>query len=98
MGGFQRHPGRRAARSAKRADPGPTYPGLVFISEAGVHGSRIASLALGVRDDNPRGFPDAICALPQRERKQAARVASHQLDRKQRLELDNVPEFSSLAA
>jgi hypothetical protein len=37
-------PGRRAARSAMRADPGPMSPGLRNQGEAGVRGSRLSRL------------------------------------------------------
>src|SRR5262245_5832956 len=54
------------------------YPCLSFISEAGVHGSRIASLALGVRDDNSQGLQDAICNPTCREGTELASNAERQ--------------------
>src|SRR5262245_8850755 len=48
------HPGRRAARSAMRADPGPMSPGLGNQGEAGVHGSRLSRLEALGRDDAAR--------------------------------------------
>src|SRR4051794_19333101 len=45
------HPGRRAARSAMRADPGPMSPGLRNQGDAGVHGSRLSRLVALGRDD-----------------------------------------------
>src|SRR4051812_33642860 len=45
------HPGRRAARSAMRADPGPMSPGLRNQGDAGVYGSRLSRLVALGRDD-----------------------------------------------
>src|SRR2546422_2411854 len=45
------HPGRRA----KRADPGPKYPGIGNQAEAGVLGSRLSRLTALGRDDKSKG-------------------------------------------
>src|SRR3989442_304045 len=52
------HPGRRA----KRADPGPKYPGIGNQAEAGVLGSRLSRLTALGRDDKSKGR--VICDSP----------------------------------
>jgi len=41
-------PAEREAR-----EPGSMYPCLALFSETGIHGSRLGSLPLAVRDDSP---------------------------------------------
>ena len=44
--------GSLGALRARRADPGPKYPGIRELGRAGVHGSRLSRLKALGRDDN----------------------------------------------
>src|SRR5437016_14179892 len=57
------HPGRRA----KRADPGPKYPGIGNQAEAGVLGSRLSRLTALGRDDKSKGRVICDCPAPKGE-------------------------------